>query len=374
MFLRILTERSSEYRVRHEAFCSLVSLLFEFSEFPARTGSYIFLYFHLGWLNSVLTTMENDVLAEKQDTIRAKREERFSGHESFTCRYGWLRKLFDAISSDPKIFADEESAIVTLGIGKNMVRSIRFWGEAFSLMEGTPTQGYRPTAFGRCLLNEHAGLDPYLEDRNSLWLLHWKIATNANLAAWNVAFQEIQEHQFTRKRFFELVDLRGRRGNKELAESTIKQHTDIFFHTYAVMNQHYDAQSLDEVIGSPLQELGLLKRSVTEVRDDIFIFDLGPKRSLTAKTFLYALLDFWEQCAPSSKTLSLKEIMFGRLGPGAVFKLSEYDVLQYFDIVEDITEGHLQFLDTADVRSIHIRRETDPSSLKIRLGFNESIS
>ncbi|SPF48169.1 conserved hypothetical protein [Syntrophobacter sp. SbD1] len=317
---------------------------------------------------------------------RTNRDERFSGHESFVCRYGWLRhesfvcrygwlrKLFDAISSDPTIFADEESAILTLGIGKNMVRSIRFWGEAFSLMEGTPTQGYHPTAFSRCLLNEHTGLDPYLEDRNSLWLLHWKIATNANLAAWNVALQDIQDHQFTRKRFLELVYLRGRRGNKELAESTIKQHTDIFLHTYASMNHHYDAQMLDEVIGSPLQELGLLKRSVTDVKDDIFIFDIGPKRGLTTKTFLYALLDYWEKCSSSSKTLSLKEIMFGRLGPGAVFKLSEFDVLQYLDIVEDITDGYLQFLDSADVRSLHMRRETDPSSLKIRLGFDETRS
>lgn len=327
-----------------------------------------------GGLFRIMAVNEKDLLADKPNTQLTGREERFSGHESFVCRYGWLRKLFDAISSDPTIFADEESAIMTLGIGKNMVRSIRFWGEAFSLMEGTPTQGYHPTGFGRCLLNEHKGLDPYLEDRNSLWLLHWKIATKANLSAWNVAFQDIQDHQFTRKRFLELVYLRGRRCNKELAESTIKQHTDIFLHTYASMNHHYDAQMLDEVIGSPLQELGLLKRSATDVKDDIFMFDIGPKRGLTTKTFLYALLDHWEQCDPSSKTFSLKEITFGRLGPGAVFKLSEYDVLQYFDVVEDITDGHLQFLDSADVRSLHMRRETDPSSLKIRLGFDESKS
>ena len=114
------------------------------------------------------------------------------------------------------------------------------------------------------------------------------------------------------------------------------------------MNHHYDAQMLDEVIGSPLQELGLLKRSVTDVKDDIFIFDIG-QTWRDHQDIPLCLADYWEKCSSSSKTLSLKEIMFGRLGPGAVFKLSEFDVLQYLDIVEDITDGHLQFLDGADV-------------------------
>ncbi len=303
---------------------------------------------------------------------REAREERFSGHESFVCRYGWLRKLYDAISANPKIFADEEKAMVVFGIGKNMVRSIRFWGEAFSLMEGTPTQGYRPTAFGRCLLDEESGIDPYLEDRNSLWLLHWKITTGANLAAWNVGFQDLQDHQFTKNRFYELVKLRGRRINKELAESTIKQHTDIFLGTYASMNQHYEALVLDESMGSPFQELGLLKKSLTDVKDEIFLFNIGQKRGLNGKAFLYALLDYWEQRAPNSKTLSLKEIMFGKCCPGTVFRLSEYDVIEYLDSIEEITEGQMQFMDSADARSVHMLRDSDPRTVKDRLGFHES--
>lgn len=69
-----------------------------------------------------------------------ERSERYSGHESFVCRYGWLRKLYDAVKMNPKIFADDaiEAAIVKLGIGRNMVKSIAFWGDAFGIVEGTP--------------------------------------------------------------------------------------------------------------------------------------------------------------------------------------------------------------------------------------------
>jgi hypothetical protein len=47
--------------------------------------------------------------------------ERFSGHESFVCRYGWLPKVHRAIQNLPTIIKDEESAMQALGIGRNMV-------------------------------------------------------------------------------------------------------------------------------------------------------------------------------------------------------------------------------------------------------------
>lgn len=336
-----------------------------------RLGSHSFLAQHAR--NAILLEAEL-VLVNTEQTISRTREERFSGHESFVCRYGWLRKLYDAVSDEPLIFSDEEKAMVNLGIGKNMVRSIRFWGEAFGLLEGTPTHGYRPTGFGRCLLDEGVGIDPYLEDRASLWLLHWKITVCANLAAWNVAFHDMQDHVFTRRRFSELVQLRGRRTNKELVDTTIKQHTDIFFNTYTSADHGKDAQVPEDTLGCPLQELGLVKRSATETKEDVFMFDIGTKRGLEGKVFFYALLDHWGHVAPAGKTLPLKEIMFGTLSPGAVFKLSEDNVLRYLDEVEAVTDGFIQFVDSADVRSLHIRGGVDLDSIKVRLGFDESNS
>ena len=58
---------------------------------------------------------------------------RFSGHESFACRYAWLPKAYRALRNDPLIFSDEPRAMVELGLGKNMVRSLRFGS---SLAEG----------------------------------------------------------------------------------------------------------------------------------------------------------------------------------------------------------------------------------------------
>ena len=88
----------------------------------------------------------------------------FSGHESFQCRQLWLKKGFDYIKSG-KSFNDDD-AVVILGVGKNMVASIRFWMKAFGLIGIDDVL----TPFAEKLLSD-TGWDPYLEDEASLWLL-----------------------------------------------------------------------------------------------------------------------------------------------------------------------------------------------------------
>ena len=47
---------------------------------------------------------------------------RFSGHETFPCRYAWLPKAVQWLAEDPALFRNEDQAMVKLGVGKNMVR------------------------------------------------------------------------------------------------------------------------------------------------------------------------------------------------------------------------------------------------------------
>ncbi|MCX6902420.1 MAG: DUF4007 family protein [Verrucomicrobia bacterium] len=61
--------------------------------------------------------------------MTAENKYRISGHESFPCRYTWLPKAVQGLSREPKLFADEQKAMVDLGLGKNMVRSVRFWAQ-----------------------------------------------------------------------------------------------------------------------------------------------------------------------------------------------------------------------------------------------------
>jgi hypothetical protein len=60
----------------------------------------------------------------------------FGGHEKFVFRDGWLKKGVDAVSDEPGIFSDNR-ALVMLGVGKNMVRSIRHWCLATNVCQET---------------------------------------------------------------------------------------------------------------------------------------------------------------------------------------------------------------------------------------------
>src|SRR3982751_766102 len=104
----------------------------------------------------------------------------FSGHETFPFRYPWLKKGYDAVLSDGSVFVRDD-AITTLGVGKNMVRSIRHWCLAAGILEEGDKEGLRPSDLGKLILADD-GLDPYLEDPASLWLIHWKIASNRSRA------------------------------------------------------------------------------------------------------------------------------------------------------------------------------------------------
>ena len=67
----------------------------------------------------------------------------FSRHETFVLRYGWLKKAFDGVTGDPAVFSRED-AIVNLGVGKNMVRSIRHWALVAGILKEEPgTRGLR---------------------------------------------------------------------------------------------------------------------------------------------------------------------------------------------------------------------------------------
>ena len=61
---------------------------------------------------------------------------RFSGHETFPCRIHWLHKGVTYLCKNGNNAAafNREDAVVHLGVGKNMVRSIVYWMHAFGIL------------------------------------------------------------------------------------------------------------------------------------------------------------------------------------------------------------------------------------------------
>lgn len=128
----------------------------------------------------------------------------FGRHEKFAFRYGWLKKGVDAVTANPQIFSQDE-ALVALGVGKNMIRSIRHWCLATNLLEEATGKGrakpLKPTFLAKRFVLEE-GWDPYLEDIGSYWLIHWELVSNKTRALiWHILFAQYYNSEFTKQQF-----------------------------------------------------------------------------------------------------------------------------------------------------------------------------
>lgn len=277
--------------------------------------------------------------------------ERFSGHESFACRYGWLPKFYDLLVHRPDLIRRDEEVMVELGIGRNMVKSVRFWAQAFGLMDDSPRSSPAPTPFAHWLLDPRKGEDPYLEDVGSLWLLHWRLAAMANLAAWEVAFFEIPEREILRRFLLQRVERRAAELEKKLSTTTIRQHVDIFLCCYATPLVT-TGQTVEESLGCPLQELGLVRLSPAGDRDELIEFARGPWRHLSPMTFLRILLDYWQLRAPHDKTIAVRALLTDFASPGLTLRLDEGNLWQLLQMAEQVSGGIVQLTDSIERRAV----------------------
>jgi Protein of unknown function (DUF4007) len=289
----------------------------------------------------------------------------FSGHQTFTFRYPWLKKGVDALKSRPDIFSSED-AIVELGVGKNMVDSIRHWCLVTGVIEevveaGQRGIGFRVSEFGKKLLLDDRSWDPYLEDDATLWLLHWKVATNPEKATtWYVAFHGLRDAEFTRTSLLdEVLRIASGIGTGKGSHKTIENDVACFVRTYVAVKRGMTS-TVEETLDCPLTQLGLIQ---TDEKGEHFRFNSRPKSSLPTAIFAYALAEFWERHRTTQNTLSLREIVHGEGSPGRAFRLDEDSVLFYLDGLSEVSNQVFKFEDTALVRQVVRTASTNPLSI-----------
>jgi len=281
-------------------------------------------------------------------------------HETFCPRYGWLKKGFDEVAKDPNIF-DSDDAIERLGVGKNMVRSIRFWCMAFHLIEPDTENGprrlsgpMRITPFGRALL-ANDGWDPFLEDPASLWLLHWHLFSQPIAATtWSLAINIAQIGSFTLKELSQLIMERKETYPwlTRYADSSIQKDASCFIRMYAPPS----GQHASEDIECPFTQLGLL---VASEEKQAVRFNMADKSMLPPEILLAACFDYAHKTQPGLKSLSLNRIAYHFNAPGVVFKLSETDVGYRLERATQRSLRGVHFVEQFGNRQLLFEQEAD---------------
>ena len=203
----------------------------------------------------------------------------FSGHESFPCKTLWLKKGYDFVVQGKDFNRPE--AVVHLGVGKNMVASIRYWLKAFGICEGN-----QRTSLGDYLFDEENGKDRYIEDLATLWLLHFTLVFSQEATLYHLFFCDYQKGhtQFERDQVVTYVKLDMIEAGKQnlFNENTVKKDVAVLIQNYVLPRK---AQS-NEDFSSMLIDLDLIRQNA---EGKGYYFNIEGKRKVQKEIFMYAL-------------------------------------------------------------------------------------
>ncbi|MCF7519386.1 DUF4007 family protein [Pseudoalteromonas sp. L21] len=292
--------------------------------------------------------------------MRAK----FTGHDTFPLRYGWLYKAVNHLNSGGKLQTSKEDetqqAIIQLGVGKNMVNAIRYWAECAGLLESKRKQSnidYYTSENGDYLFNETTGKDPYLEHLGSIWLVHFWLCFNEDeMTSYRYFFNIFNGEYFEKQVLLahmsnDLVKLTS--GDSSLNDSTIQKDIDTFLNSYS--KKHITKTGDEEQFNSPLTELSLIQES----GKNYYLSDLNSKSDLPIEIFIYALLKFIQKESRISKVskVNFKSLLLDPLSPGRIFRLSEQGLGEKLDSAQDYSNGSISWLDTSGLRQVSVDSE-----------------
>lgn len=289
---------------------------------------------------------------------------RFSGHQTFPLRIAWLPKAVVEINKGKDPLTNIDEGIISLGLGKNMVESLRCWIEAFQVASRAE-HGWAFTPIGELIFSPSGGLDPYLEDHSTSWLLHWLICTNTNAPffAWECLFNRWPSPEFSATSVLDVFRQESDKNPKSASDVTLRQHWEVFVHSYRPRRGRKAEDHLDCV----LSVLGLI-REVSERRtsegknETVYSFDMGMRISIPQQLFAFFIHDWWNRFFPDEQTIPMSEIVGGFHSPGRILKMQENEILrrvadiarkqpQAFQVTESTSLRQLQRLRKSNGRT-----------------------
>ena len=284
----------------------------------------------------------------------------FSGHETFPFRYGWLKKgITESNARKPgqafDLFRDS-SAIATFGVGKNMVTSIRYWLLAIGLIQESNRE-LTVSEFGQWLFGED-GQDPYLESKDSLLLLHWKLCGIGSIdspyhraTSWYLMFNHYPELIFDKHDAVDfLEEMIERYQWKKTSRTSLSRDIDCLLRMYV---QHNDDYINEDSLDSPMGELSLLYK-ISDRKQ--FGFKVGVKPTLSKRVFYYALMDFWSNFT-ENRSLPIESLLYEPGSPGRAFKLDKPAMMELIDSVASDTNGAIDWTQTAGLSQLTLKKK-----------------
>lgn len=277
---------------------------------------------------------------------------KFSGHETFHCRPIWLKKGYDFAKSG-KHFNDSD-AVIKLGVGKNMVSSIKFWLRAFGFYD---LQLNELKGLSHDLLKEDTGFDPYLEDDATLYLLHYLLIKNKGISSiYYLAFIKLSKEktEFTIENLKNFIRRECIDKKVDYNEKTLGNDIKVFLKNYIpTVDKKSGIEDNYSGLFYELRYLNIVPSSSKETR---YRFNINDGKYLPEVVYFFVLLDHFK----GATSMSIQEI---REKVSSVFLMERQGTYLMIERLVLAYPDRITFKDDGGRQEVQLKGEIDKLEL-----------
>jgi hypothetical protein len=273
----------------------------------------------------------------------AKLKTSFSGHDKFECKIDWITKGLQAYSKDSTIFSQSniESSIRKLGLGINMIKSLSHWMRVLGLIENSTL-----TLLGKSILEK----DVYLENSDTLWLLHWNLVKNREQSTLvNLFFNHFYPHKFTKNEIVDnVIFWLNKNDIKAPSSTTINSDMDVLIKLYKSNDS--------EMNMSLFSDLNI----ITPLSNENYSLNINGTTDISNELFLYILADFIEmQYQEKVESISIDELERGILSIQKSLCMSENRLYGKIHKLKELTNNKMYYSEASGIRQIYLNESLD---------------
>jgi hypothetical protein len=277
----------------------------------------------------------------------------FSGHDSFICKQFWLKKGYDFIKAKGNF--NDEAAVVKLGVGKNMVTSINYWLKSF----GIAGNSNELTEVGRFIFDERKGVDPYLEDLGTIWLLHYFLIKTGKASIYSLFFNEFRKgkFEFTKEQLFNFIKRRLEGSlQKNFTANTVNTDISVFIRNYLKPDYKGTKIDVEDDFSRLMIDLDVMDTYQSENAEgknvEWYKVENKQRVDLPYQIVLFSILDNDEY----GVSVSFKELQSGFNAPGTVFAMTEEGLYQKIEQITSIYKDII-YTESAGVRELQFKNK-----------------
>lgn len=274
----------------------------------------------------------------------------YARHQSFYLRDKWFSKGLRALEDDNRFFYDSY-AFEKIGLGKNMLESLKYWLLAFRVIEETNIDGQKKHTFTELgkLIYER---DRLLQLNDTLSILHYNLVRNSDnqstVFEWyfNTYMETVTSKQELVKSFITWV---SKNEPKEVSEKSLKRDIDCLVQAYTKLADENDPE---DTIFCPFSRMALLKTEPSGEGHDIIKKRSPSVEHLGINSLYFVLLDYCYM--KEIELISVQEIIEEDFLWGKVFNLTRNRIIEALNILTNNQLYPIHYVRTNNIDYIRV--------------------